>query len=203
MSVETELKWHLLDEPDPEQLGAFGSEPTRIEQHYLSTVDGAEERVRHLSGPTGQRFVHTIKRDRPGIGGALVREENEHDITRAQYRAVLDANADVGDVVVKDRWRFTYQKHDFELDQFHTPDVGWLLELELRPDETHTQVSLPAWLGSVVEVTSDPRWRNAALAKLGQHQSTTNLRDRPQAFRPPSLASGEAADTGPPNDAGR
>lgn len=175
MGVETELKWHLLDEPDLEQLHAFASEPTRIEQHYLLAADGAEERVRHLSGPTGQRFVHTIKRDLQGVGGALAREETEHDITQAQYQAVLEANADVGGLVVKDRWRFTHEQHHFELDHFHTPEIGWLLELELRPDEIHTQVALPPWLGRVIEVTLDPQWRNAALAKLGRrgtnHQS--------------------------------
>jgi len=167
MGVEIERKWHLVDGPDLERLAACAMAPTRIEQHYLDAPDGTEERVRHLSRPDGERFVHTIKRDIKSAGVALVREEIERDITESQYLAVIEANTHVGGSIMKDRWRFTYAGRCFELDQFHAPDVGWVLELEFGPDDSDGPISLPLWLGEVVEVSTDPHWRNAALARQG------------------------------------
>jgi CYTH domain-containing protein len=165
MATETERKWRLLDAPDADRLALTAGAPTRIEQHYLDAPPGSELRVRHRSGPTGDRFVVTVKSEPvAGASGALVRNEDEHDIDRAEFAAMIARPGHRG-VVVKQRWLVPHDGRTFELDHLERPDAGWLVELELGADEpTDLAIEPPEWLGPVADVTHDPAWRNAALA---------------------------------------
>ena len=132
---------------------------TQITQGYLS--HGSTVRVRHDSlGPHIAQGFLTVKGP-----GNLVRGEWEYPIPETDAPDML---ALCKCVIRKARYTIkitepglTHLK--WEVDQFYDDGLTglWLAEIELtRPDETFPK---PAWLGK--EVTDDPRYSNASLAR--------------------------------------
>jgi CYTH domain-containing protein len=94
--------------------------------------------------------------------GQLERAEYEYEIPIDDARGLLQLCAAT---LTKIRRHVTVGEHVWDLDQFTGAHDGlWLAEVELSAvDEAFAR---PPWLGA--EVTDDPRYTNAALARAGR-----------------------------------
>ncbi len=161
MATEIERKFLVAGTPDLAEVAAAsgGVDTADLEQRYLDAPPGVERRVRRQRSAAGERHVQTEKRPVPGTNRE--REESERDMTAAEY--AVAARSTQGAVIRKRRHRFTWDGQRFELDQFLEPVEAWLLEIELVGVDD--EVRLPPFLAVEREVTDDPAWRNAAIAR--------------------------------------
>ncbi len=148
MAKEIERKFLVAS--DAWRTGARGV-PYR--QGYLDTGAGCTVRVR----VAGERAFLTIK----GPPQGAVRDEYEYPIPVADAEELLGRLCS-GGCIEKVRHRVTHAGRVWEVDEFEGANAGLVLaEVELEhPD---AEVALPSWLGT--EVTGDPRYTNAALAR--------------------------------------
>ena len=128
--------------------------PSAIVQGYLARGRQATVRVRIKDG---QSATLTVK---SRVRGAS-RSEFEYRVPIKDAKALLDLCG--RSRIEKQRYTVTHGKLVWEIDVFAGAHEGLVLaEVELaRADEP---VSLPSWVGE--EVTSDPNYRNSALASL-------------------------------------
>ena len=137
-----------------------GAERWMIEQGYLDAASGTEGRVRSITHPDGRReFVHTLK-----SGEGLVREESERPLAAEDFDRLWPAT--LGRRIRKVRHRVREGALVWEVDEF----LDWPLAMaEVELPDASAEVTHPAWLRAVLgrEVTSDPRYRNSALAFRG------------------------------------
>lgn len=163
--LEIERKW-LIVRPDPVLLAARpGAEAIRITQTYLLAGEGeSSRRVRaavHMPDTPDARtiYTHTVKRRL----SHTVAEEEEREIDRDAYLALL-ADADPACTPIeKTRWRIPYEGRILEIDIYPFWEKQAVLEIELpSPD---TPVSLPDWLTVLCEVSDDRRYSNHNLAR--------------------------------------
>ncbi len=159
--VEIERKFLVAD---PGIVAGLGGR--RLLQGYFGQLGAFHLRLR-LAG--AEAWV-TLKSDAPGI----TRQEYEAPIPPALAARLLAACPEQHKIE-KIRYRLRAGGQDaplpndppltWEIDQFLGRHAGlWLAEIELnRADRA---LDLPAWLGK--EVTDDPAYRNAALAKAPQ-----------------------------------
>jgi adenylate cyclase len=110
----------------------------------------------------GEKGFLTIK----GRPLALVRPEYEYEIPLADARQMLDLFCN-GRIIEKRRFTCFHQGMTWVIDRFSGTNQGLLVaEIELTSkDQTF---AVPAWAGP--EVTEDPRYLNASLAR---HPYTT------------------------------
>ncbi|WP_346765512.1 CYTH domain-containing protein [Thioalkalivibrio sp. XN8] len=147
MGVEIERKFLVTG--DGWQAGAAGR---RLRQGYLSFDPERTVRVR----VTGDRAWLNIKGRTEGIR----RLEFEYGIPvddAVQLLALCQ-----GAVIDKTRYEVRWDGRTWEVDEFHGENAGLVVaELELRDE--HEDFTRPPWLG--LEVSGDPRYYNAALAR--------------------------------------
>lgn len=165
---EIERKFLLLQAPDLTRPELADADRVDITQTYLLAPHG-EQRVRRRVLAGVATYTHTTKVETStgtnDVGAERLEIERSIDALTWELMCQLRSPGTVD--ITKTRWIFTHRDHRFELDQFHCPVTDWVLEVELgHPDE---EVLLPEWLGPVCEVTTDPRWRNAALAGALEH----------------------------------
>jgi len=150
--VEIERKYLL--QGLPERAGTV--RPLEIEQGYLP---GAliQERVRQVRDAEGVRWLRTIKN-----GTGIVRHELEEPTTEQVFTAMWPLTA--GHRVRKRRYRIADGNFTWEIDEFADRELV-LAEVEL--EHSDQQPEFPAWLAPYVvrEVTSEPEYLNAALAR--------------------------------------
>ena len=149
-----EIERKFLIKHIPDNLTGYPSE--EIAQGYLPREeDGVELRVRQK----GDTYYHTAKR-----GGGMVREEDEHEITRAEFEEYWQKTE--GRRVAKTRYRIPYEQYVIEFDQYHGALKGLTTaEVEFPSvDEAHA-FRAPAWFGR--EITDDRQYRNSTLAVQG------------------------------------
>lgn len=130
-----------------------GAERVLIRQGYLSADGARTVRVRIK----GERAFVTIK----GPPVVLVRAEYEYEIP------IADADEMLHHLCMKpliEKWRYfvPFAGVMWEVDEFLNENAG-LVVAELELHDAAQQVQLPAWVAQ--EVTSDPRYTNANLAK--------------------------------------
>ena len=126
----------------------------RITQGYLNSHPERTVRVR-IWGEQGFITVKGI-----GSGSGMKRFEWEKEIPVEEARELI-ALCEPG-VIDKVRHRIPVGEHIFEVDVFMGENEGLILaEVELEQENEYFQ--RPEWLGE--EVTGDPRYYNAALAK--------------------------------------
>lgn len=131
-----------------------------IVQTYLkSEAAGRKERVRRREGKNGVVYTHTRKRRLSD----LRREEQEREISEAEYRALLQRADPARRIIRKRRYVLPWQGKDFEIDIFPFWQDQAVMEIELT-EETEA-VQLPPEITVIREVTGDRRYTNAALAK--------------------------------------
>jgi len=127
-----------------------------IEQGYYTDPDsGTFTRVRRK----GAKYIQTIKK-----GSGLVREETEREITQEEFEAVWPMTK--GWRLEKFRYELPYGKYIIELD-IYKGSLHPLItaEVEFESVEASRTFTPPSWMK--VEVTEDPRYTNAHLAKNG------------------------------------
>jgi CYTH domain-containing protein len=125
-----------------------------IRQGYLASSEGLSVRVRQ-AGPRG--FL-TVKG-----GKGIVRAEYEYEIPLDEATEMLDRLCRPP-LIEKQRHVLDLDGIEWVVDEFEGALAGLILaEIELESAEQ--QVALPDWLGR--EVTDDPRYLNASLAKDG------------------------------------
>jgi CYTH domain-containing protein len=149
MGVEIERKFLVADDG----WRAAADAGTALRQGYLAArPDGTVVRIRMA----GSRGFITIKG--PGL---LQRAEYEYPIPAADAVAMLDTLCTTP-LVEKRRHAVHHGGLVWTVDVFGGHLAGLTLaEVELA--DAHTQPVLPSWVGA--EVTHDPRYANAALAR--------------------------------------
>ena len=151
MALEIERKFLITGDFRADACGA-----TRITQGYLCSTPERTVRVR----VKGEKGFLTVKGKGNASGAA--RFEWEHEIPAEDARALLSL-AEPG-VIDKTRYLVpnTDGIHTWEVDVFHGENEG-LVVAEIELADEHEPFHKPAWLGQ--EVTGDPRYYNAALAR--------------------------------------
>lgn len=157
--VEIERKF-LIEYPNADWLEHLSPcQSVSIVQVYLKSRPTEELRIRRRSANGGALYYKTRKQSLTG----MKRIETEHRISEAEYQALL-ADADPNRrPIQKTRYYFFHQDQYFELDVYPFWTDRAILEIELS-DET-APVCLPQPCRLIKEVTDDPEYKNAALAK--------------------------------------
>lgn len=149
MGQEIERKFLVVSD-DWRTLGTA----TLYRQGYIPTLDTRTVRVRIA----GEQGYITLKG--PAIG--RVRPEFEYPIPVEEAAEILETLCD-SPLIEKKRYRVPIAKLVWEVDEFLGVNAGLIVaEVEL-PDADYA-FDLPEWIG--LEVTDDPRYLNANLAKL-------------------------------------
>ena len=151
MAKEIERKFLVTS--DGWRPGAHGL-PYR--QGYLSA--GADARCTVRARVAGDRAWLTVK----GRANEGARDEYEYPIPVTDAEEMLERLC-VGDRIEKIRHRVAYAGRTWEVDEFAGENAP-LVVAEVELDRIDAEVSLPPWVG--LEVTDDPRYTNAALARL-------------------------------------
>ena len=136
----------------------------RISQTYLKPEkDKQSARVRKtIAGLTGdEKVIFHFNRKKPVDTG--VHEEEEHEISKAEYEKHLKNSHPEKVTVEKTRFVFQYNDQTFELDVFKGPLKG-LAILEIELEDMNDTVELPPFLKIIREVTKDKRFTNFSLA---------------------------------------
>ena len=139
---------------------------SNIVQVYLNPRDKrvTSERVRMRIPFDGGPVVYThTKKVRVTDG---VHEEDEREISKRSYTRLLARGFYPPRIISKTRRVFDCAGHTFELDTFIDPLRG-LMILEVELPSMDTPVELPPFLSIVREVTTEPKYTNAALARNG------------------------------------
>ena len=131
-----------------------------IIQTYLKTeAAGHSDRVRRRAGKDGVVYTHTVKRRISD----LRREEQEREISEAEYRTLLQRADPERRTIRKRRYVLPYDGKDFEIDVYPFWQDRAVMEIELA-DEAEA-VKLPPEIEIIKEVTRDRHYTNAALAR--------------------------------------
>lgn len=147
IEIERRFLVDVLPEPLPR--------PTRMVQGYLMTTPAAV-RVRSADGV----FTLTIK-----SGSGVRRTEIERSLDAAEFDALWEVATDL---------RIEKRRHRIELDDGRIAELDLfdgdlsgrrIVEVEFDEVEAADAFAPPAWFGR--EVTDDPRYTNASLARNG------------------------------------
>lgn len=152
MAKEIERKF-LVNPKGLTLLLAYGgsSTPVKITQGYLSLDSSREVRVRIKSSAESKAYL-TVKAK---TSDPTTRSEFEYEIPVVDAEQLLSHCT--GSLIQKTR----YKLGRWEVDIFEEANKGlFMAEIELT--DPAEEVPLPKWLD--IEVTGDPRYKNAALA---------------------------------------
>ncbi|KXU31804.1 adenylate cyclase [Sphingobium sp. 22B] len=150
MAVEIERKFLVVSD----EWRAMADAGRDLRQGYVAHDGHASVRVR-LSADGAWL---TVKSARAG----LVRDEFEYAIPAADAEDMLDRLC-VDTLIRKTRYRVPHDGKVWEVDVFAGAAEGLVLaEVEMRSIDE--RFDLPDWVGD--EVTSDPRFRNSAIALM-------------------------------------
>ena len=169
MPQEIERRWLLRRAPDLSDALLASARASELEQTYLRAADGepGSARVRASRRPDGTTTYRWTRKS----GAGLVREETERDLDAAEYRRLRDDEADPDRVtVVKKRRAVEWQGRTWELDEVRSPVGCWLLEVEVADEREAGDLGPlppPCAAADPLEVTDDPTWTNAEIARRG------------------------------------
>jgi adenylate cyclase len=126
---------------------------TSYRQGYLLTSTSRSVRVR----AAGDKAYLTIK----GATVGATRLEFEYESPNDEANEMLDRLCDKP-IIEKTRYCIPFGEFTWEVDEFHGANAGLIIaEIELESEEQ--AFDKPNWIGK--EVTEDPRYYNANLAK--------------------------------------
>lgn len=132
-----------------------------VQTYLVSGSNGSQRRVRSVDENGSVRYTYTEKI----FLTPVTREENEFEISGERYRRLLEEHRSDYPPVEKIRYCFDYRGQLFEMDKYPFSDKLAIMELELgSPDQT---IDFPDKVRVLKEVSDDPRYSNAALAKAG------------------------------------
>ena len=157
---EIERKF-LIEYPDLEWLESNPlCHKVDIDQTYLKSDPSEEIRVRRRGENGNYIYYETHKRSLNG----MKRMSTETRLSKSEYRRLLK-NADPNRRTIhKKRYCLTYDTQYFEIDVYPFWDDQAILEIELRDE--NTEIRFPENIHVIREVTDDPAFKNAALAKI-------------------------------------
>lgn len=158
-SIEIERKY-LIRMPDAARLSAMpGCVQWEIVQTYLKMGENGEtRRVRRILTGGKEQFFHTVKRRI----SCLSSEENEREISAAEYAELLLEKDTARMPVEKTRYRIPYMDQLLEIDIYSFWQDRATLEIELE-DEAQ-KLHLPGWIDVVRDVSADYAYKNSMLA---------------------------------------
>jgi adenylate cyclase len=146
-----EIERKFLVDRLPEEVRARPA--THIRQGYLA-VEPAEVRIRSRDDTSHELTVKSV--------GGLSRSEVNLPLTPEQFQELWPL---VDRSIEKDRTRYKVDGGTAEVDVYRGPLSGLVVaELEFPSEAAAAAFVPPAWFGT--EVTTDPRYRNAALAGI-------------------------------------
>lgn len=157
MAREIERKFLVADESWRGSAAAAKS----VRQAYLAQTDRLSARVRIIDG---MKAFLAVKSAEPG----LMRLEFEYAIPMADARELMRLRQ--GRLIEKTRHIVETGGARWEIDVFGGELAG-LVVAEIELDAPDAGFERPAWLGR--EVTSDPAYYNATLARNGLPDSTS------------------------------
>ena len=130
-----------------------------IEQVYLLASAGVTARVRSRGEGDDRLYYETVKRR---LSDAT-REETERRLTEEEYRQALAFADPARRPIVKTRACLVHAGQYFELDRFPFWQKQAILEIELLSEDA--PIVLPPFVEVLREITGDPDYTNAALAR--------------------------------------
>ena len=156
---EIERKY-LIEYPDVAWLESLPScQRVEIIQTYLKNDDGDETRVRQRGVDGHYIYSLTTKK----TVSDLKRVEVERRLSKDEYlRLLMDADPACRPIR-KTRYCLTYDNQYFELDLYPFWQDQAILEIELRDE--NQPIRFPKELTILREVTANPAYKNAALAR--------------------------------------
>lgn len=159
--IEIERKFRLRAAPSAETLASHGAVARRLEQVYLDEPPKGRRirRIEHADGRIEHRLT-TKERLR-----SFAFHETEERIDAARYASLLLQADPERRPIRKVRHVVPHGSQVLEIDVFESPPGLVLVEVELEHDDE--TVELPAWLGEWREVTDDPAYLNANIARPG------------------------------------
>ena len=158
--LEIERKF-LIAYPDVKWLESLPNcRRVEIVQYYLPAKEGDELRIRKRGENGSYLFYKTLKRRISDYK----RLEVEERLSEGEFLSMLqDADPDKRPVS-KSRYCLTYEGQYFEIDLYPFWDDQAIVEIELSDE--NAEVNFPPELKVLREVTRDPAYKNAALARL-------------------------------------
>lgn len=164
--IETERKY-LIKYPDTSFLESLpGVKTKHIVQTYLLSPEGVTSRVRKMTVDGNITYIKTEKRRI----NTLSCFEDEHEITEQEHNKLICQADPARCPINKTRYAIPHNGHILEIDIYDFWQDRATLEIEL---ESETQsFSIPDFIHIIKEVTDDPRYKNANLAR---HIVTENL----------------------------
>lgn len=165
MGIEIERKFLVASYP-PAEAWPGPYTDTSIMQTYLVASPGVtSERVRSRTTLDGSSCVYThTKKVRIDAG---VHQEDEVVVDFATYQRLIGGADPAMMSIVKTRRVFPWAGATFELDIFEVFHKGLVL-LEIELPTADTLVEMPPFVQIVREVTQEPEFTNAALARKGR-----------------------------------
>jgi adenylate cyclase len=162
MAPEIERKF-LVRDLDMAALEAAAADEFEIEQTYLAGNGEESRRVRRSVRPDGgEERTETRKRRM----SSRTREEVERALDPDEYRRLLERRDPARRTICKRRFKVPIDDGLIcEIDVFGG-DLNGLVLAEVELPAEDTAFRLPEWLTIVREVTDDPVYTNAALARL-------------------------------------
>lgn len=157
---ETELKF-LIQYPDTALLESQpGCEKWEIEQIYLTSPEPmSTRRIRRVFVNNETHYFRTFKRR----VSDLTAEENEGEITAAQYDAYKSEADPECRPIIKTRYRIPYEGHVLEFDVYPFWQDQAVMEIELEDESV--QPAIPDYVSIIRDVSADPAYKNHALAR--------------------------------------
>lgn len=157
-NLEIEKKY-IIEYPDEEFLLSVPKcECTEIEQIYLVSDSCVSERIRKRGAYGKYKYYHTVKR-RINV---YIREEDEKEITEAEYNMLKRRANPSLNVIRKKRYVIPYKGYMLEIDVFPFWDKQAYLEIELETVQDCPPV--PEYIKCMCDVTNNEEYTNRALA---------------------------------------
>ena len=156
---EVERKF-LIEYPDIEWLENNPlCRKVRIDQTYLQSAEGEEIRVRRRGENGSYIYYETHKWPIDG----MKRISTEKRLSKSEYRRMLKNADPERRTIHKKRYCLSYDMQYFEIDIYPFWDDKAILEIELRNGDE--EIRFPENIHIIKEVTGNPEYKNAALAR--------------------------------------
>ncbi len=158
--IEDERKF-LIKPCDPKSF-PVATRWVELAQRYLhSHLPGEERRIRCRTLDGSSTFFQTTKRK---LSGTSARGERTRRLDIGGYNLLLEEIDATTKQVRKLRYTFLWKGQYFELDIF-CDQLSGLYVLEIELTEEQQVIEVPPFIKVVKEVTGDPEWSNASLAR--------------------------------------
>jgi len=157
---ETERKF-LIEYPDLSLLeNRADCRKVEIIQTYLKAGENEEVRVRQRGAAGSYIYFKTVKKKLT----ETTRVEIEERLSQAEYlKLLMEADTSMHQIR-KTRYCLTYKGRYYEIDIYPFWNTQAIVEIELL--DAGEEIHLPDFLKVIKEVTDDPAYKNASLARI-------------------------------------